>query len=160
MDASPGTGGHSVRTGGGVRVHRRAVAADVRVAADVDAVRTDADGHRRVHAARLLPVAPLLAARILAAARAGILAAVLLATAIVRPEQAATRESRRERPGRDRNLNRLRDDLVHSAPPFCFAGEPISPDAAHYELFRFRCMLEKQRKSNLAKKARHFCRAE
>ena len=119
MNTSSGTGGHSVRTSGGIRVHRRAVAADVRVAADVDPVRADPDGHRRIHAARLLP-----AALLLAAARAGILAAaVLLAAAVVRPEQAATRESRRERSGRDRNLNRLRDDLVHSAPPFFISRE-------------------------------------
>ena len=86
-----------------------------------------------------------------AAALAGLLAAaVLLAAAIVRSEHAATRESRRESPGRDRNLNRLRDDLVHSAPPFCFAGRTIPPDGAQYELFRFRCMLEKQRKWNFA----------
>ena len=40
--------------------------------------------------------------------------------------------------------------LVHSAPPFCFAGRTIPPAGAQYELFRFRCMLEKQRKWNLA----------
>ena len=116
MDASSSASGHSVRAGRSVRVHRRAVAADVRVAADVDAIRADTDGHRRVHAARLPP-----AALLLAAARAGILAAaVLLAATVVRPEHAATRESRRESSGRNRDLDRLRDDLVHSAPPFCF----------------------------------------
>ena len=90
-----------------------AVATDIGVAARADAVRADTDGHRRVHAARLLP-----AALLLAAARAGILAAAVLpVAAVLRPEQAATRESRRERPGRDRNLNRLSDDLlVHNAP--------------------------------------------
>ena len=124
MDASSSASGHSVRAGRSVRVHRRAVATDVRVAADVDAVRADADGHRRVHAARLLP-----AALLLAAALAGLLAAaVLLAAAIVRPEHAATRESRRESSGRERNLNRLRDDLVHSAPPFFVSREePFLP---------------------------------
>ena len=133
MHASSGTGAD-------------AVAADVGVAARVDAVRADTDGHRRVHAVGLLP-----AALLLAAALAGLLAAaVLLAAAIVRPEHAATRESRRESSGRERNLNRLRDDLVHSVPPFCFAGRTIPPDGAQYELFRFRCMLEKQRKWNFA----------
>ena len=91
----------------------------------------------------LLPVAFLLAA-----ALAGLLAAAILlaATAVLRPEQAAARERRRQRTRRERDLNRLRDDLVHSAPPFCFAGRTIPPDGAHYELFRFRCLLEIQRK--------------
>ena len=135
------------------------MAADSGVAAHADAIRADTDGHRGVHAVGLLSAAGLLAARILAAALAGILAAaVLLAAAVVRPEQAAARESRRERSGRDRNLNRLRDDLVHSAPPFFVSREepfylgvatmakPDPPDTAHYELFPFRCLLEKQRK--------------
>ena len=105
-------------------MHRRAVAADVRVATDVDAIRADTDGHRRVHTARLPP-----AAFLLAAARAGVLAAAVpLVAAVLRPEQAATRESRRESSGRNRDLNRLRDDLVHSAPPFfVLREEPFLP---------------------------------
>ena len=90
------------------------MAPDVRVAADADAVRADPDRHRGIDAAGL-PAAAL----ILAAARAGILAA-----AVLRSEHAATRESRRESSGRERNLNRLSDDLlVHSAPPFLFRGK-------------------------------------
>ena len=101
MHASSGTNGH-------------AVAPDVGVAARVDAVRTDTDGHRRVHAAGLFPMAFLLAA-----ARAGFLAAaLLLAAAVVRTEHAATRERRSESPRRERDLDRLSDDLVHSAPRF------------------------------------------
>ena len=67
------------------------------------------------------------AALLLAAALAGFLAAaVLLAAAIVRPEHAATRESRRERSGRERDLNRLSDDLlVHSAPLVSFLPLPF-----------------------------------
>ena len=42
------------------------------------------------------------------------------------------------------------DDVVHSAPPFCFAERTISPDAAHYALSTFPCLLEIQRKSNSA----------
>ena len=143
MHASSGTGRHPVRTGTDVRIRGRAMATDVGVAARVDAVRADTDGHRGVHAVGLPPAASLLAA-----ALAGLLAAaVLLSAAIVRSEHAATRESRRESPGRERNLNRLRDDLlVHSVPPFCFAGRTIPPDDAQYELFYFRCLLEKQRK--------------
>ena len=83
------------------------------------------------------------AALLLAAALAGLLAAAVLLAAAIR---AATHESRRKRPGRERNLNRLRDDLVHSVPPFCFTGRTIPPDGAQYELFPSRCMLEKQRK--------------
>ena len=40
------------------------------------------------------------------------------------------------------------DDVVHSAPPFCFVVRTISPDAAHYALSTFPCLLEIQRKSN------------
>ena len=104
------------------------MAADVGVAARVDAVRADTDSHRRVHAMGLLP-----AALLLAAALAGLLAAaVLLAAAIVRSEHAATRESRRERPGRERDLNRLRDDLVHSVPPFCLIERNILSRRNHH----------------------------
>ena len=122
VDASSGARRHAVRADTGVRVRRRT--ADVRVAADANTVRADPDRHRGVDAARLLP-----AALLFAAALAGFLAAaVLLAAAIVRPEHAAARESRRERSCRDRNLNRLRDDLVHSAPPFFISREePFLP---------------------------------
>ena len=135
VDASSGTCRHAVRASADVRVRGHAAAPDVRVAADTNAVRANPDGHRGVDAARFLPAALFLAARILAA--------------VLRPEQAAARERRRQRTRRERDLNRLSDDLVHSAPPFCFAGRTIPPDGAHYELFRFRCLLEIQRKRDL-----------
>lgn len=143
VDASSGTCRHAVRASADVRVRGHAAAPDVRVAADTNAVRANPDGHRGVDAMGLLPVALLLAA-----ALAGLLAAAILlaAAAVLRPEQAAARKSNRQCACRHRNLNRLRDDLVHSAPPFCFAGRTIPPDGAHYELFRFRCLLEIQRK--------------
>ena len=37
-------------------------------------------------------------------------------------------------------------DVVHSAPPFCLIERTISPDAAHYALSPFPCLLEIQRK--------------
>ena len=40
------------------------------------------------------------------------------------------------------------DDVVHSAPPFCSSKGSIPPDAAHYALSPFPCLLEIQRKSN------------
>ena len=126
VDASSSAGRHPVSTSTDVRIRGRAKAPDVRIAADADAVRADANRHRGVDAMGLLPVALLLAA-----ALAGLLAAAILlaAAAVLRPEQAAARERRRKRSGRDRNLNRLSDDLlVHNAPlvSFCFCRSELS----------------------------------
>ena len=103
VDATSCARRHALRADVGVRI--RGHAADIRVAADANAVRADPDRHRGVDAAGLLPAARPLAARILTAA-------------VIRPEHAAARESNRQRARRHRNLNRLRDDLVHSAPRF------------------------------------------
>ena len=43
------------------------------------------------------------------------------------------------------------DDVVQNAPPFLFHREDHPPDAAHYALSPFPCLLEIQRKSKIEK---------
>lgn len=115
VDASASTCRHAVRASADVRVRGHAAAPDVRVAADTNAVRANPDGHRGVDAACFLPAALFLAARILAA--------------VLRAEHAAARKSNRQCTRRERDLNRLSDDLlVHNAPlvSLCFCRSELS----------------------------------
>ena len=114
--ASTGARGHSARARVGVRMRGRGVVADVRIAADADPVRADADRHRSVDSVLFHAITLRLAAFRRRAA------AAFLAAAVLRTEQAAARERRRQRAGRQRDLDRLRDDFVHDAPRFSFVA--------------------------------------
>ena len=63
----------------------------------------------------------------------------------------AQRPNASEGKERDDSDDGPHDDVVHDAPPICFAERPISPDAAHYALSPFPRLLEIQQKSHEAK---------